>query len=67
MTSLLEKENLPLVLQADDIRVILGIGRRQTYELLQDPPFPVARIGKRGIIRVSREVFFDWIEGKMVP
>ncbi|MGO4496493.1 DNA-binding protein [Paenibacillus sp. 2RAB27] len=57
------KEDLPLVLEAKDIQSILSIGRRQTYELLEKPPFHVERIGKRGIIKVSRETFFNWLEG----
>lgn len=58
------KEDLPLVLDAEAIQGILSLGRRQTYELLKNPPFHVERLGKRGIIKVSRDAFFNWLEGK---
>nr|WP_230986523.1 helix-turn-helix domain-containing protein [Cohnella fermenti] len=45
-----------------DIQRILGIGRRGAYELIQNAPFPVQRVGARGLIRVSRDAFFRWLE-----
>lgn len=58
------KEELPFVLGPDDIQKILGIGRRQTYELLKNPPFTVQRLGGRKIIKVPRDNFFRWLEGE---
>lgn len=58
----LKKEDLPMVLDPKHIQQIMGMGRRQTYEFLNDPPFHVQRIGKRGLIKVSREVFFGWLD-----
>lgn len=57
------KEDLPLVLESAHIQEIMNFGRRQTYEFLKDPPFPVRRIGGRGVIKISRDAFFRWLEG----
>lgn len=48
-------------LDVTDIQSILGIGRRQAYELVNSGQFHVVRIGKR--IKISREVFFKWLNG----
>lgn len=53
--------NYPAALDVSDIQVILGIGRRQAYELVNSGQFHVVRIGKR--IKISREVFFQWLNG----
>ena len=54
-------EDLPLVLNADDIAEILGISRISAYELMKETGFPVVRIGKR-LKRVNRDSFFKWME-----
>ncbi|WP_010498591.1 helix-turn-helix domain-containing protein [Paenibacillus elgii] len=59
--SLIKREDLPEVLEPKQIQSILNIGRRQTYELLNDPPFHVVRIGR--LIKVPKEVFFKWLDG----
>ncbi|WP_025850772.1 helix-turn-helix domain-containing protein [Paenibacillus ehimensis] len=59
--SLIKREDLPEVLEPKQIQSILNIGRRQTYELLNDPPFHVVRIGR--LIKVPKEVFFNWLDG----
>ncbi|PYI54503.1 DNA-binding protein [Paenibacillus flagellatus] len=61
---MLTRECYPLVLGPEEIQEILCIGRRQTYELLKNPPFHVVRIGKRRLIKVSRDSFFNWLEGR---
>jgi len=55
-------QSYPEVLQVADIQQILGIGRRQAYELVNSGQFHVVRIGKS--IRVLREVFFNWMNGQ---
>lgn len=40
------KVELPLVLETPHIQEFLDIGRRQTYDLLANPPFHVNRVGK---------------------
>ncbi|NCU18584.1 helix-turn-helix domain-containing protein [Pallidibacillus pasinlerensis] len=55
------KEGYPVALDVSHIQSILGIGRRQAYDLVNSGQFHVVRIGKR--IKVSREVFFNWLNG----
>jgi len=51
----------PETLDVTDIQQILGIGRRQSYELVNSGQFHIVRIGRR--IKVSRDVFFQWLNG----
>jgi excisionase family DNA binding protein len=51
----------PDVLNVSDVQEILGIGRKQAYELIHSGKFNVVRIGKR--IKVSKNVLINWIEG----
>ncbi|WP_134686489.1 helix-turn-helix domain-containing protein [Brevibacillus migulae] len=51
----------PSVLSVADIQTILGIGRRQAYELVNSGSFHVARVGRR--IMVSKSVFLKWLKG----
>ncbi|MGO4346308.1 hypothetical protein AB4Z45_12545 [Paenibacillus sp. MCAF9] len=60
----LDRFKLPEVLEPAHIQQILGIGRRATYELLNDPPFHVNRVGKNKMMKVPRDVFFRWLDGK---
>jgi Helix-turn-helix domain len=57
----MSKEDLPDVLEAEDIKKFLNIGINQTYELCNSGQFHVVRIGRR--IRVSKQVFLKWFEG----
>jgi hypothetical protein len=54
-------EMLPPVLDVTHIQSILGIGRRQAYELVNSGQFHVVRAGKR--IKVARKVFICWLTG----
>lgn len=45
-----------------DIKEILDIGRRGAYELLENPPFHVIRIGTK--IKIPKSGFREWFEGK---
>lgn len=51
----------PDILNVADIQEILGIGRKQAYELAHSGQFHVINIGKR--IKVSKSVLISWIEG----
>lgn len=64
MSSIKSREEYPLILKPTDVQEILGIGRRGTYELLNNPPFHVNRIGKNGRFIIARDVLFNWVEGK---
>lgn len=55
------REEWPEALEPKHIQVILGIGRRQTYELLEDPPFHMVKVGR--LIKVSKKSFFEWFDG----
>lgn len=54
-----EHEIEKAVLDVDDIKDILGIGRRQAYNLCNGKSFHVVRIGKR--VKIAREVFETWL------
>jgi Helix-turn-helix domain len=54
-------DNYPDVLNVSDIQKILGIGRRQAYELVNSGVFHVVKIGRR--IKVSKKIFIKWLEG----
>jgi predicted DNA-binding transcriptional regulator AlpA len=60
----IDKDQYPSVLDPIHIQEILGIGRKQVYELLnQDkPPFHFIRIGR--LIKISKSVFLQWLEGR---
>ena len=53
-------EELPLMLNANDIVNVLGISRAFAYNLLHDKSLPVIVIGKRRV--VNKDKFFDWLE-----
>jgi hypothetical protein len=55
------REELPEVLTPKHVQNILGIGRKRTYEMMEDPPFHVAKVGK--LYKISKRVFFDWLDG----
>ncbi|MCA0986572.1 helix-turn-helix domain-containing protein [Guptibacillus algicola] len=56
--------NYPDVLNVSDIQQVLGIGRKQAYELVHSGNFHVINIGKR--IKVSKKVLINWIEGENI-
>lgn len=56
-------DEYPPVLDVSHIQEILGIGRRQAYELANSGQFHVVRAGKR--IKVAREVFVKWLKGTL--
>lgn len=62
MNNKINYHDYPITLDAKIIQEILGLGRRQIYELLNNPPFNVLRIGR--LIKVNRDVFFEWHTGQ---
>lgn len=62
MEDCLNRDNYPESLGPKHIQEILGIGRRQTYELLAKPPFRVIKLGRKYVI--PKHMFFNWFEGK---
>ena len=53
-------ENLPAVLNANQLAAALGISRAGAYQLLNTATFPTLRIGKR--LLVPKDKLIDWIE-----
>ena len=46
-------DDLPLVLDVDDVRRIMGISRTSAYELVRTPGFPAFRSGR--LIKISKK------------
>ncbi len=55
------QDTYPEVLNVDDIQQILGIGKRQAYELANSGQFHVVRVGRS--IKILKNVFFKWLNG----
>lgn len=53
-------DNLPTVLNANQLANALGISRAGAYQLLNTESFPTLRIGKR--LLVPKDKLIDWIE-----
>ena len=53
-------ENLPAVLNANQLATALGISRAGANQLLNTESFPTLRIGKR--LLVPRDKLVEWIE-----
>ena len=56
-------DELPMVLDVEDIQRIMGISRTSAYELVHVPGFPAFRSGK--LIKVSKAAFFEWMKKGM--
>ena len=55
-------DQLPLMLNADQVAAVLGISRANAYTLMHAKGFPTIQIGKRML--VQREKLFDWMENR---
>ncbi|AZV44877.1 helix-turn-helix domain-containing protein [Peribacillus asahii] len=55
-------DEYPDVLNVNDIQEILGVGRRQAYELVSSGQFHTVRVGKR--IKILKAVFMRWLNGQ---
>ena len=53
-------EDLPLMLNAEDIQAVMNISRAGAYQLMHREDFPVIMIGKR--IVVPRDKFLEWVQ-----
>lgn len=53
-------QDMPILLNAEDIKRILGISRAYAYYLLNSGAFPVITIGSRKLVRKDR--FFNWLD-----
>ncbi len=53
-------DQLPLVLNADEVAKVLGISRSNVYCLMHAKGFPTMTIGKRMV--VTRDKLVEWME-----
>lgn len=53
-------DNLPAVLNANQLAAVLGISRAGAHQLLNTGTFPTLRIGKR--LLVPKDKLVEWIE-----
>ena len=56
------KEQLPMILGADEIAATLGISRAKAYQLFHRNDFPAIKIDKR--LLVNRDRFFAWLDNQ---
>ena len=56
------KDELPLMLNANQVKDVLGLSLSGAYALMQQKDFPSIRVG--GKILTPRDKFFEWIEKK---
>lgn len=54
--------NIPAILTAEEVSESLGISKRKTYELMNQPDFPCIEIGRSK--RVPLKQFEDWIRNQ---
>lgn len=55
-------DELPLMLNAETIKNVLGISLTSAYELMHEKDFPSIKIGSR--IIVPKDKFREWIDKK---
>ena len=53
-------DELPLMLNADTVKDVLGISISSAYELMKETGFPSLKIGSR--IVVPKDKFIEWVE-----
>ena len=58
----LSAEELPMILNVQEVSDIIGLGMSQTYALIRRIDFPAFKIGNR--IFVPRDKFLDWIDNQ---
>ena len=58
----MEKDGLPMTLNAEDIQGVLGVSRAGAYQIMHSEGFPLLKLGKRMLC--MREDFFEWLDAK---
>ena len=53
-------DQLPLMLNAEDVQAVMNISRAGAYQLMHRADFPTIAIGKRMV--VPRDKFLEWVE-----
>ncbi|AND39569.1 helix-turn-helix domain-containing protein [Cytobacillus oceanisediminis] len=62
ITTQINREELPEALTPRHIQEILQIGKKQTYEMMENPPFHVVKVGR--LYKISKKAFFKWFDGE---
>ena len=55
-------DQLPCMLNANDIKEYMRISRAEAYEQMHAEGFPLIRIGKRML--ASRDKFLEWVDNQ---
>ena len=55
-------EELPMILNVQEVSDLIGLGMSQTYDLIRRIDFPAFKIGNR--IFVPRDKFLAWIDNQ---
>lgn len=58
----LSAEELPMILNVQEVSDLIGLGMSQTYDLIRRIDFPAFKIGNR--IFVPRDKFLAWIDNQ---
>ena len=58
----LSAEELPMILNVQEVSDFIGLGMSQTYDLIRRIDFPAIKIGNR--IFVPRDKFLAWIDNQ---
>ena len=53
-------DDLPLILNVNDVTSILAISKVSAYELVKSKGFPVVRVGRR--IKIPKAAFIEWLD-----
>ncbi len=53
-------DQLPLMLNAEDVQHVMNISRAGAYQLMHSEGFPTIVMGKRMV--VPRDKFLEWVE-----
>ena len=56
-------DQLPCMLNANDVKEYLGISRAEAYNQMRSEGFPLIRIGKRML--APRDQFLEWVEDQV--
>jgi predicted DNA-binding transcriptional regulator AlpA len=57
-------DQLPLMLNAEDVQAVMNISRAGAYQLMHRADFPTILIGKRMV--VSKDKLLEWVERNTV-
>ncbi len=61
--NVVSSDQLPCILNADDVKAYLGISRGEAYNQMHSEGFPLIRIGKRML--APRDKFLEWVEDQV--